>query len=77
VRYWEIPINHSDPEVMLTNVVLPLSAELWFHDGGICRWSKDMELVKSNSKAINGDNATHMYCEASNSNPGWVRNRLY
>jgi len=34
MRYWEVPINHSDPEMMLTNVVFPLSAELWFHDGG-------------------------------------------
>jgi len=48
----------------------PLAGRTLVPRWGICRWSKDMELVKSDSKATNGDNATHLYCEASNSNPG-------
>lgn len=46
MRYWEVPINHSDPEVMLTNVVFPLSAELWFHDGGYVGGEKTWNFLK-------------------------------
>lgn len=45
------PINHSDPEVMLTTVAFALSAELWLHNWETHKGSKHMELVKSDTNA--------------------------
>jgi hypothetical protein len=70
MRYCGFQINQSDREVMLTSVAFPLQAELWLHKWEIRKWSKDMELIKSDTKATNGDTAVHLYWEASNSNPG-------